>query len=133
VPAGQFSRFSGDYVAGSYVSSGSSVVVYLALNDPQLPSLVGQSMNQIMAQLNTLGIAYEFIFEPDASVDDDEFSKFGDGFAALDFIEPGVTVVIYIAENDPRLPDFAGKTYDEIVDVIESLGINANFEIETNN
>lgn len=133
VPAGQFSRFSGDYVAGSYVSSGSSVVVYLALNDPQLPSLVGQSMNQIMAQLNTLGIAYEFIFEPDASVDDDEFSKFGDGFAALDFIEPGVTVVIYIAENDPQLPDFAGKTYDEIVDVIESLGINANFEIETNN
>ncbi|MDO9629657.1 MAG: thermonuclease family protein [Acholeplasmataceae bacterium] len=97
-----------------------------------LPNLQGKTEEQAITELTELNLDYEVLYEFDLSIPHGEFIRYESGFATGKKVTSGETIKIYIADNGTTLPTLANKTRDEVITILDNLGIDYDFVYENN-
>ncbi|MCF7923907.1 MAG: lamin tail domain-containing protein [Candidatus Izimaplasma sp.] len=127
-----FIRYGNDLSTGNKVSLEQEVIVVVAINDPMLPDLSGESRTEIITILDDLGINYSIEEELNNDINEDYFIRYGNDLTAGDRISSEQEVIVVVAINDPILPDLSGENKLDIRTILNDLGIDYEFQYETN-
>jgi beta-lactam-binding protein with PASTA domain/endonuclease YncB( thermonuclease family) len=132
VSEGLFIAYSGDYQEGDVLPLGTAVTILIAKSPETkitLPNLTFLYEDEIIQQLNQLGIDYEIVEVENNDYVEGEFIAYGDDLMSGDQIEPETGITVYIAFNVNRIPDLTGKNQTQIIS--EMNKINVTLEIRT--
>jgi endonuclease YncB( thermonuclease family) len=98
-----------------------------------LPDLTGKTEAEAMAAFSGIPVTLVALTEANENVETGFFSRYEEDMESGDPIQPGAVVRMFFALNNPKLPDLIGKTESEISEILDELGIDYQFSIETNN
>lgn len=98
-----------------------------------LPELTGKTENEITTILDGYLVTVVIDYEENINTETGLFSRYGDNLNAGDNYTPGQILKVFIAQNYPILPDLGGKNEFEIIDIMDDLGVNYEFDIVTDN
>lgn len=116
-----FIRYGGDLTAGTTVVTGNTnppVEIVIATPDFVLPDLTGLNQTEIVGIMIRSGITFDFELVVNNDVEDLTFSGFSDNYEIGDPISDTVSLIIYIGQNTPVLPDLSGKLKGEIENIL---------------
>lgn len=128
-----FVRYGDDLSAGDSVAEGATITLYFAINYPELPDLTGKSKNDIISELDALGITYTFEYQTNTTIAEDVFVQYGGDDQVGTTISDGHTVTVILATPRLILPDLSGMDQMEIISALLSRNINFVIEVVTDN
>ena len=129
-----FIRYGNNLEAGDEVTPVQEIEIVIAINNPRLPDLNGESKSDIRTILNNLEINFEFKYETNNIQEEDVFIRYNDGYSIGDYVSEEDVVIVIISTSDLVLPDLEGKDETEIFNILLDMqAINFDFEIVTDN
>ena len=132
VEANNFSQITSNHTVGNKVPFNETVEIEIALNNPKLPDLSGKSEAEVRTALTNLRIQYRIEYKKNNEILAGLFESYKDR-NVNDFVSLSEFVVVYIATNDPKLPNLTNRNEAYIIDTLNNLGIDFEIEYVLNN
>lgn len=131
-PSGTFIRYGNDLETGDALTPGSFLQVYFALNRLRLPDLAELDQTEIQALFETEDVTLVFETEINMATESGLFSRYGDELETGDAVDFGVTITIYLADNDETLPNLTDLTESESIEVLDTTTFDVTLAYEEN-
>ena len=132
VEANNFSQITSNHTVGNKVPFNETVEIEIALNNPKLPDLSGKSEAEVRTALTNLRIQYRIEYKKNNEILAGLFESYKDR-NVNDFVSLSEFVVVYIATNDPKLPNLTNRNEAYIIDTLNTLGIDLEIDYVLNN
>lgn len=121
IPNGIFIRYGDDQAIGDEVTPGKVIKVVISKDQLRLPNLSGKTEYDAIGILTDLFINFEILYEVNNNVPAGQFSRYETGYETNQIVNTIESIDVFIATNDPQLPDLSGKTEDSNCNCYEWL------------
>lgn len=129
---GLFIEYGNGYLSGDMVQVDETVIVKIYTSDIYLPDLSGMTQTEILNYFFSVGIVnFNFTVVNDNTVEDSTFSGY-ENHEIGDQLTSAEQIIVFIAFNDPKIPDLTGLIKRQVVDLLDSLEINYDIVYATN-
>lgn len=133
VEADHFDQFITSHTQGQKIPFQTVVGIQIALNSPELPDLTSKTEQEVRQSLTELRIQFRIQYIKNNTILAGLFDSYRDKEAG-DKVTASEFVVVYIATNDPKLPNLNNRSEAYIINQLQTLGIEyeINYVLDNN-
>ena len=136
IRSGRFLAYEDGFFSGMEIDEDLSIIVYFVKSANVLPNLTGLTQEEIVIELNKYDFDYSFQTRVSSHVEEGLFLRYDNNYQIGDILPLGSTITVLLAEAPDTtitLPDIRFKNEDEIIQIMNSLGLDYTIEVVENN